>query len=193
MITYFIHSLHFYKSKIYRNLIKKILFIYLGFYVAFNTVQVISRWIVGRAEETSRYSSTGFYTVNCQPPACKLSHLKLCTRWVGGSIVTTVILFNIKATLTKHQKICAKLQHLSPKLFRCSNCSETLPNRRDLYHHRVTQHGGAEVNALQQEVELVNPPWLNEQEVTDKSLQSVYDNNRLHILALHTGGRGEKI
>ena len=30
-----------------------ILFIYLGFYVAFNTVQVISRWEVGRAEETS--------------------------------------------------------------------------------------------------------------------------------------------
>ena len=30
-----------------------ILFVYLGFYVAFNTVQVISRWVVGRAEETN--------------------------------------------------------------------------------------------------------------------------------------------
>ena len=40
-------------------------FIYLGFYVAFNTVQVISRRVVGRAEETSTYSSTGFCTVNC--------------------------------------------------------------------------------------------------------------------------------
>ena len=29
------------------------LFIYLGFYVTFNTVQVISRRVVGRAEETS--------------------------------------------------------------------------------------------------------------------------------------------
>ena len=28
-------------------------FIYLGFYVAFNTVQVISQQVVGRAEETS--------------------------------------------------------------------------------------------------------------------------------------------
>ena len=36
------------------------LFIYLGFYVAFNTVQVISRRVVGRAEETSTYSSLGF-------------------------------------------------------------------------------------------------------------------------------------
>ena len=36
------------------------LFIYLGFYVAFNTVQVISRWVVGRAKETSTYSSLGF-------------------------------------------------------------------------------------------------------------------------------------
>ena len=38
---------------------------YLGFYVAFNTVQVISRRVVGRAEETSTYSSLGFCTVNC--------------------------------------------------------------------------------------------------------------------------------
>ena len=38
-------------------------FIYLGFYVAFNTVQVISRRVVGRAEETSTYSSLGFCTV----------------------------------------------------------------------------------------------------------------------------------
>ena len=44
-------------------------FIYLGFYVTFNTVQVISRRVVGRAEETSTYSSLGFYTVNCRPTA----------------------------------------------------------------------------------------------------------------------------
>ena len=41
------------------------LFIYLGFYIAFDTVQVISRRVVGRAEETSTYSSSGFCTVNC--------------------------------------------------------------------------------------------------------------------------------
>ena len=46
------------------TVIKFILFIYLGFYVAFNTVQVISRRVVGRAEETSTYSSLGFCTVN---------------------------------------------------------------------------------------------------------------------------------
>ena len=45
------------------------LFIYLGFYVAFNTVQVISRRVVGRAEETSTYSLLGFCTVNCRPMA----------------------------------------------------------------------------------------------------------------------------
>ena len=59
------------------------LFIYLfiwGFYVAFNTVQVISRQVVGRAEETSTYSSLGFCTVNCRPTASnyQLSHLRLC-------------------------------------------------------------------------------------------------------------------
>ena len=36
---------------------------YLGFYVTFNTVQVISRRVVERADETSTYSSSGFCTV----------------------------------------------------------------------------------------------------------------------------------
>ena len=56
------------------------LFIYLGFYVTFNTVQVISRRVVGRAEETSTYSSLGFCTVNCRPMASnyQLSHLRPC-------------------------------------------------------------------------------------------------------------------
>ena len=54
------------------------LFIYLGFYIIFNTVQVILRWVVGRAEETSTYSSLGFCTVNCRPTASnyQLSHLR---------------------------------------------------------------------------------------------------------------------
>ena len=60
------------------------LFIYLGFYVAFNTVQVISRWVVGRAEETSTYSSLGLCTVNCRPTASnyQLSHLR---PWRGSN------------------------------------------------------------------------------------------------------------
>ena len=55
-----------------------IFIIYLGFYVAFNTVQVISRRVVGRAEETSTYSSLGLCTVNCRPTASnyQLSHLR---------------------------------------------------------------------------------------------------------------------
>ena len=50
-------------------LVATLVFVYLGFYVAFNTVQVISRRVVGRAEETSTYSSLGFCTVNCRPTA----------------------------------------------------------------------------------------------------------------------------
>ena len=55
-------------------------FIYLGFYVAFNTVPVISQRVVGRTEETSTYSLSGFCTVNCQPTASnyQLSHLRPC-------------------------------------------------------------------------------------------------------------------
>ena len=53
-------------------------FFYWGFYVAFNTVQVISRRVVGRAEETSTYSWSRFCTVNCRPTVSnyQLSHLE---------------------------------------------------------------------------------------------------------------------
>ena len=55
-------------------------FIYLGFYITFNTVQVISQRVVRRAEETSTLSLLGFFTVNCQPMASnyQLSHLRSC-------------------------------------------------------------------------------------------------------------------
>ena len=48
-------------------------FIYL-----FGVLQVISRRVLGRAEETSTYSSLGFCTVNCRPTASnyQLSHLR---------------------------------------------------------------------------------------------------------------------
>ena len=57
-----------------------LLFIYLWFYVAFNTVHVISRQVVGRAEDTSTYSLSGFCTVNCRPTVSnyQLSHLRPC-------------------------------------------------------------------------------------------------------------------
>ena len=74
-----------------------ILFIYLGFYVTFNTVQVISRRVVGRAEETSTYSSLGCCTVNCRPTVSnyQLSHLgragdRTPASEVGGESVTTL-------------------------------------------------------------------------------------------------------
>ena len=50
-------------------LLSRHLFIYLGFYVALNTVQVILQRVVGRAEETSTYSSSRFCTINCRPTA----------------------------------------------------------------------------------------------------------------------------
>ena len=66
------------------NVLGVLMFVYLGFYVAFNTVQVISRRVVGRAEETSTYSSLGFCTVNCRPTASnyQLSHLR---PWRGSN------------------------------------------------------------------------------------------------------------
>ena len=44
-----------------------ILFIYLGFYVTFNTVYVISRQVVLWAEEISTHIWLRFCTAKCQP------------------------------------------------------------------------------------------------------------------------------
>ena len=49
--------------------------IYLGLHVAFNTVQVISRWVVGRAEETSTYSWSRFCTVTADQQQATTSFL----------------------------------------------------------------------------------------------------------------------
>ena len=75
-------------------------YIYSGFYVAFNTVQIISQWVVGRVEEISTYSSLGFCTVKCRPTASnyQLSHLRPCgdrtpALEVGGESVTTLPLW----------------------------------------------------------------------------------------------------
>ena len=69
----------------------------MGFYVTFDTVQVISQWIAGRAEETITCSWSRFCTVNCQPMAnnYQLSNLRPGLEpnpasEVGGKSVTTL-------------------------------------------------------------------------------------------------------
>ena len=68
------------KYSTFANWCEYAVFIYLGFYVAFNTVQVISQWVVGRAEETSSYIWPRCCTVNCRPTASnhQLSYLRQC-------------------------------------------------------------------------------------------------------------------
>ena len=53
-------------------------FIYLGFYVAFDAVQVISQRVVLWAEETSTYSWSRFCTVNCWPLASNYQQFHIC-------------------------------------------------------------------------------------------------------------------
>ena len=83
-----------------------------GFYVAFNTVQVISQQVVGRAEETSTYSSLGFCTVNCRAAASnyQLSHLRLCgdrtpASEVGGESVATLPPWPLAGHLKKRSQV----------------------------------------------------------------------------------------
>ena len=72
------HDLVGEEFRIFRMSPSDLFFIYFGFYVAFHTVQVISRRVVGRAEETSTYSWLRFCTVNCKPTASnyQLSHFR---------------------------------------------------------------------------------------------------------------------
>ena len=55
-----------------------VLFNYLGFYIAFNTVQIISRRGLLWADETRTYSWSSFCTANCLPLVrnCQLSHIR---------------------------------------------------------------------------------------------------------------------
>ena len=64
----------------YLGVVVLLIFYLFGFYVAFNTVQVMSQQVVGRTEETSTYSWSRFCTVNCQTMASnyQLSHLRPC-------------------------------------------------------------------------------------------------------------------
>ena len=52
-------SRYFFTLFVYRGYCVTYLFIYLRFYVTFNTLHIISRWIVLQAEENSTYSGQG--------------------------------------------------------------------------------------------------------------------------------------
>ena len=99
--------------------------------------------------------------------------------------------FVTQNNLTNHKKVCSRVlsnKQKSPRKFKCSACREEFNNRGELYRHRVSQHGGGDPNALQQ-FELTSPPWKNEEGVTvDTSLEQVYNDNALHILAPHRDG-----
>ena len=105
------------------------IFIYLGFYVAFNIVQVISRWVVGREEETSTYSLLGFCTVNCRPTASnyQLSHLRCAGDQTPASEVGGE-LRRIRQYLTPEVDLVSSRMDYCNSLFRvchvsiCTNC-----------------------------------------------------------------------
>ena len=79
------------------------LFIYLGFYVAFNTVQVIWRRVVGRAVETSTYSWSRFCTVNWRATTSFLTWgragNRTLTSEVGDESVTILPLWPLMVVL----------------------------------------------------------------------------------------------
>ena len=88
-------SLNTHWSNILARSLDYSLFIYLGFYVTSNTIQVISRRVVGRAEETSTFSWSGFCTVNCRQvttsfPTWGRARNQTLASEVGGESGTTL-------------------------------------------------------------------------------------------------------
>ena len=57
----------------------------------------LSQWVVGRGEETSVYSSSGFCTVNCRPMASnyQLSYLRPCLEPNPSESVITLPPWNL--------------------------------------------------------------------------------------------------
>ena len=113
------------------------------FYVAFNTVQVISRRVLGRAEKTSTYSSSGFCTVNCRPTASnyQLSHLRPCREAtpaseVGGecyhsATVAPTLRWKYRTSVLCHQHLCCVAYRDS---FIISFCSVSVSSSHFLFH-----------------------------------------------------------
>ena len=103
-----------------------VLFYLFGFYVAFNTVQVISRRVVGKAEETSTYSSLGFSTVNCRPTASNyhISHLRLCREpnpGLRGGILLVILFLSPLNMLCRKCSLDSKIIKNSLKLISFCN------------------------------------------------------------------------
>ena len=92
----------------------------------------------------------------------------------------------MKRDVNLHERSCRYNVNNSPnKTYKCRRCSATFVNRRELYNHRVSQHGGAEQNGAQN-FQLVAPPWKDAQgNVVDQGLERVYNDNALHILPPH--------
>ena len=75
-----LHWLHTEQYSVFKTALLGYIYLFIWGFTSLSTLQAISRWVVGRAEETSTYSSSGFCTVNCRPMASDypLSHLRPC-------------------------------------------------------------------------------------------------------------------
>ena len=94
--------------------------------------------------------------------------------------------FHSKRGVHIHKKTCNSSYKSPNKTFKCRRCSQVFPNRRDLYKHKVTQHGGGDGA---QNFNLVDPPWKNSQgETIDPAFEAAYTDNLTHIMAPHREG-----
>ena len=115
-------------------------------------------------------------------------HAKACAT-ISYTCPSCAKRFQDKRGVAVHLKSCKNVDKCKNKSFKCRRCSEVFQSRRELYNHRVSQHGGADVANNVQNFQLVAPPWADAQgNVVDPALERVYNDNVLHIRAPHERG-----
>ena len=100
-----------------------------------------------------------------------LQHYRKCGKFIcfqcDYPFITT------KALNSRIQR-CHRTQGVAVnKLYKCSICKHICQNRKEVYSHRMSQHGGHDVHEIPPHVEDLNNP----------ELQAEYALNRRHILA----------
>ena len=84
-------------------------------------------------------------------------HAKACAT-ISYTCPSCAKRFQDKRGVAVHLKSCKNVDKCKNKSFKCRRCSEVFQSRRELYNHRVSQHGGADVANNVQNFQLVAPP-----------------------------------
>ena len=98
-------------------------------------------------------------------------HYRMCGKFI--CLQCDYPFISVKALNSHIQRSHRTKEVEKNKVYKCALCKVICPSRKELYRHRMTQHGGNDLYEIPQFVEDLNNP----------ELQAEYAMNRRHILA----------